>query len=290
MERPMFRIVSLVLRISFAAIVAIGLGCAAVPTGAAAGSLSTDWVEGFKNKARLLVGTSDRDANGKPYAALEISMPAGWKTYWRTPGDAGGIPPEFDWSGSENLASARVLYPAPKRLVDKSGTTFGYKDNVVFPIEVIAKSPSEPVRLKLAASYGVCNDICIPAEAALEIEVPVAGSVSSEISAAKARVPTTTAHPASDPVLADWSVETDKGQPRLVITVDDPHPGQTDVFVEGPDGLFVPVSVLVSSEGRRSVHHVALKDGAEPDVLKGKTLTVTLVGAKGQSETTIRME
>src|SRR5207247_8452494 len=69
-----------------------------------------------------------------PYTTLfrSIAIPGGWKTYWRSPGDAGGVPPEFDWQGSENLAAARVKYPAPHRLHDdKAGDAVGYKDGVI---------------------------------------------------------------------------------------------------------------------------------------------------------------
>jgi suppressor for copper-sensitivity B len=37
-------------------------------------------------------------------AGLHILLGEGWKTYWRSPGDA-GMPPRMDWSGSTNVAS-----------------------------------------------------------------------------------------------------------------------------------------------------------------------------------------
>src|SRR4051812_8703909 len=74
---------------------------------ATAGAGSSDWAAGNNSRARLLSG------NG--IAGVEVQMPDGWKTYWRSPGDAGGVPPSFDWSKSSNLESAQVLYPAPKR-------------------------------------------------------------------------------------------------------------------------------------------------------------------------------
>ncbi|HPG88442.1 MAG TPA: protein-disulfide reductase DsbD family protein, partial [Hyphomicrobium sp.] len=77
--------------------------------------MASPWTEGFKNKARLLAGRAERPGQGGEhmYAAIEIEMQTGWKTYWRVPGDAGGIPPEFDLSASENAKDVTVLYPAP---------------------------------------------------------------------------------------------------------------------------------------------------------------------------------
>ncbi len=66
-------------------------------------------------------------------AGIEIKLQPGWKTYWRYPGDS-GVPPQFDFAGSENLASAEVLYPAPHSFKDEAGTSIGYKETVVFPV------------------------------------------------------------------------------------------------------------------------------------------------------------
>src|SRR3990170_942893 len=144
-----------------------------IPANAKAGNAesASPWVEGFNNKIRLLAGRASPADTDAPYAGVEITMPPEWKTYWRAPGEAGGVPPEFDWNGSENLAAARVLYPAPHRLIDKSGAAIGYKDRVIFPIAITAKDPAQSVKLKLKAAYGVCREICIPAEAELEISI-----------------------------------------------------------------------------------------------------------------------
>ena len=53
-------------------------------------------------------------------AGIEIKLQPGWKTYWRYPGDS-GVPPRFDFSGSENLKTAKVLYPAPHLFTDEAG-------------------------------------------------------------------------------------------------------------------------------------------------------------------------
>ncbi|MDO5529308.1 MAG: hypothetical protein Q4F71_07880, partial [Paracoccus sp. (in: a-proteobacteria)] len=50
--------------------------------------------------ARLLPGWVDAD--GRRITALELVLAPGWKTYWRSPGDA-GIPPSFDWRGAEEV-------------------------------------------------------------------------------------------------------------------------------------------------------------------------------------------
>ncbi|MFY8145805.1 MAG: protein-disulfide reductase DsbD domain-containing protein, partial [Rhodobacter sp.] len=51
-----------------------------------------------------------RTEQGTHMAALRLTLAPGWKTYWRSPGDA-GIPPLFNWSGSQNLSGVRVHWP-----------------------------------------------------------------------------------------------------------------------------------------------------------------------------------
>ena len=132
-----------------------GLVLAAAPVRAA----ETEWHDGFNSRTRLVSASLDKDGIRQSYAFVEVAMPKGWKTYWRNPGDAGGVPPGFDWSRSENLGSATVLYAAPHRLTDDAGDTIGYKDHVTFPVLVVAKDAKKPVRLALDMTFGICKDI-----------------------------------------------------------------------------------------------------------------------------------
>ena len=105
-----------------------------------------------------------RMENGRHMGAVQISLAPGWKTYWRAPG-ANGIPPEFDWTGSENIASARILWPRPEVFESYGTTTIGYQNSVVMPIEITPKTPGQPINVNLGLFYGVCEDVCIPAQA-----------------------------------------------------------------------------------------------------------------------------
>lgn len=110
---------------------------------------------------RLLPGW--RQADGGHVAGLEIRLPRGWHTYWRSPG-AAGIPPSFDWSGSTNLRSVRIEWPHPE-VFDSFGTrTIGYRDSVLLPILVEPLDRGRPVELRLLLEFGVCKDICMPAQ------------------------------------------------------------------------------------------------------------------------------
>lgn len=262
---------------------------------AAAEGAASPWVEGFNNKARLVVGEAHLPGQKDGlFGALEIVMPDGWKTYWRAPGDAGGIPPEFDFSASENAAEIRVLYPAPHRMVDKTGTTIGYKDRAFFPFAVTAKDPAQPVHLKLNATYGICKELCVPAEAAFDMVIPPDMGSSEVIEAALQSVPRLVPIQGTDPVVSKWRVEMRDAKPILIIEAEDPAgasdsgPG-SDAFVNSSNGTYLPLPKKISDANGRALFDVDLTDGAEMKDLAGKPISITLVGRKGQSETTITL-
>ncbi|MBS0267608.1 MAG: hypothetical protein JSS54_01370 [Proteobacteria bacterium] len=254
------------------------------------GPVASEWHEGFNNKARLLAGSATRDGASGLYAGVEVAMPDGWKTYWRSPGDAGGVPPEFDWQGSANLASATVLFPAPHRMHDKAGDVVGYKNGVFFPVSVKPADPTKPVTLHAKVAYGVCKDICIPAEAELQLVIPPGVGASEELTNILVHVPVTKPRPGIDPTLAGWHLDQNGGKPKLVLNVETAQLATADAFVEAPGGLYVPLPKRVKDASGKAVFEVDLTDGVDVKDLKGKPLTVTMIDGKGQSETTITLE
>ncbi len=99
---------------------------------------------------------------GTHMAALNLTLAPGWKTYWRSPGEA-GIPPSFDWSGSQNLQSVALHWPTPQVFHTAGLLSIGYHDGMLLPIEVTAIDPSQPITLRARVDIGVCKDICVPA-------------------------------------------------------------------------------------------------------------------------------
>ena len=266
----------------------------AVP--AVAGGLATSWQHGHGSSTRLLVGgRPEADGTVRLIAGVEIRLADGWKTYWRQPGDAGGIPPSFNWTGSVNLANARVLFPAPYRFGDQTGQSIGYKKSAVFPIELTLTDASRPVRLKLALGYGICREICVPAEAAFEVEI-APGSVTilqPELAAALARVP----HAAGgkqpgEPSLVSASAVLDGPAPKLTFEVKVPSgTAGADLFVVTPGDLYLPMAAKVGEPAPdRVLFEIDLAKGVEIDRLKGATLELTMVGAAGAAEATWKVE
>ncbi|MEY8116698.1 protein-disulfide reductase DsbD family protein [Falsihalocynthiibacter sp. BN13B15] len=103
-------------------------------------------------------------------AGLHLELEDGWKTYWRSPGEV-GLPPEVDWSASENIASVDFQYPAPTRFRAFGIENFGYAHEVLFPLQVTLENPGEAAVLRGNFSLLVCAEVCIPDAFALELPI-----------------------------------------------------------------------------------------------------------------------
>lgn len=101
--------------------------------------------------------------NGTRVAALRLTLAPGWKTYWRSPGDA-GIPPHFDWSLARNLGNVDITWPTPKVFEDNGLRSIGYSGQLVIPMHVTPARVGKTVRLRGTMAMGVCSDICVPYE------------------------------------------------------------------------------------------------------------------------------
>jgi len=112
-----------------------------------------------------------RSGPGSHMTALHLRLAPEWKTYWRSPGEA-GIPPEFDWSGSQNVGAVRLYWPRPEVFAVNGMQSIGYHHELVLPIEITALDPALPIHLRVQVALGVCRDICMPASLDLAADLP----------------------------------------------------------------------------------------------------------------------
>jgi len=234
------------------------------------------WSQDARAAIRLIAGANVTAEAAPLRAGVEIKLQPGWKTYWRYPGDS-GVPPRFDFSGSTNVKSARVLYPAPHLFTDDGEKTLGYKNAVIFPIQVTPAEPDKPVTLRLKLDYAVCEKLCIPAEG--RAELPLQHGASSQdgaLSAAEAQVP--------KPVAAETlglTVKRVNDAVKPLVAVELKSDASVQVFVEGPTAewaLPIPTPAPGSAPDKRAFGFEL--DGLPPGVdPKGSfELTFTVVG------------
>src|SRR5690348_16523091 len=126
---------------------ALACGVAMMLAAPAHAADASSWIEDSHSAIRIVAGSNTQGAETLR-AGIEIKLQPGWKTYWRYPGDS-GVPPRFDFAGSQNVKDVLVAWPAPHRFSDDSGITIGYKDDVIFPLHVVPQDPGKPVRLRV---------------------------------------------------------------------------------------------------------------------------------------------
>jgi len=215
----------------------------------------TAWVDLDFSQVHLVSATVAVGDSRTVRLGLQIKMKPGFKTYWRSPGDA-GIPPRFDWTGSHNFTRANIEWPAPERFVLGGFNTFGYTDEIVLPIEVELANPGQPFEAHLQVVYGVCRDICVLGDAGLVLAVPAGNAQQTRhhdvIEWFGRQVPGTQA---SDVDIS--SARIISGDEGLVIEIkaqvgDRSDFDQPDILVEGLEEVALPAPTIVVDVGRRN--------------------------------------
>jgi suppressor for copper-sensitivity B len=261
------------------------------PATQAAEAAASPWVETKQTQIRLV---SAQDAVGSaPTLALglQIRLDAGWKIYWRSPGDA-GIPPQFDWTGSSNLAAAEVRWPVPHRFRLYDLDTFGYTDAVVLPVEVRVAKPGMPLALKLKLAYGICREVCIPYDAELALDLPAGSGPESVfaplIARYEARVPTT--GDGSGLRIATARLSDEAGSRVLTVEASSDRPFKApDLLVEGPAGLsFAPPQVSLAAATASAAFRIAV-GGPKSVALAGSEVTLTRIDGNRAVERRLRL-
>ena len=241
------------------------------------------WSEDMQSAVRLISGET---ATAPMRAGVEMKLTAGWHTYWRYPGDS-GVPPQFDFSGSDNLKSAVVLYPAPTLHKDSAGETIGYENDVIFPVEVTPKDASKPVKLHLAMDYAVCEKMCVPAKGEADLILqPKKGAPDARLREALARVPQKETAAA-----AGLSVKRD-GK-TAVVTFPAPADTPVTVFAEGPTkdwALPIPQPVADAPAGKRAFSFKLEGQPPGTDIAKPVDLTFTILEGQRAIEVTARLD
>jgi DsbC/DsbD-like thiol-disulfide interchange protein len=275
--------------------VAAALLFLAAPLPALAADAST-WDSSPHSAVRLIAADATADASRRR-AGVQILLEAGWKTYWRYPGDS-GVPPRFDFTRSENVKQVMVGWPAPHRFTDGGDTSIGYKGDVTLPLVVVPKDARKPTVLRLDLDYAICEKMCVPASA--KVELDLSSGTTQEIAqeaaltAAEASVPKPAAVGDGGP-LAIRSVRREAATPLPRVVVDVAVPdgaSDVDLFAEGPTADWalpvpMPIPGAPAGEQRFAFALDGLPSGASA---QGAALRLTAVAGGQAVEVVYRLD
>jgi len=243
---------------------------------------ASPWVEAMSSRVRI-VSSQTAIGAGQFLLGIHMTMDDGWKTYWRNPGDS-GFPPRFDWSGSQNIKSLDLLWPAPHAFDEMGERYYGYKHDLLLPIKLTVDDPAKPATLSLKMDYGICSDVCIPAHVVTELIVP-AGSAQRAAEAALI-----------EEAIAKLPIAMHKAGWRASARLRNVsgHRARLDVvLMERPDGAaatFSPTMVIVTGPagtyfGASQPHEdqgfsVSLEADV-PEALRGQPMNLVFLGSDG---------
>src|SRR6266550_3722154 len=129
-------------------------------------------------RAELLADTT-AIVPGKSFTVgLLLRMAPGWHTYWKFSGDA-GLPTELKWKLPPGWKIGDIQWPIPLKTIDPGDIeTYGYENEVLLMQEITPPSKLDDSSAKVSteANWLVCEKICIPGSATLQLDLPVAST------------------------------------------------------------------------------------------------------------------
>ena len=234
---------------------------------------ASDWHEVDGAKVRLISMPGLQPGTIK--AGLQFKLENGWKTYWRSPGGS-GIPPQFQFLGSENIASANVSFPVPQFFSEDNSV--GYKSDVTFPIDINLVKANTPTKINLSAFVGICSEICVPVQFQLStVQETLGGTkvdIARELLAAQNKVP---GDATGQQYVASAVVGND--EPALLsFAAQVPENAQTvSLFVEAPDNWYIEQPKLAHRSDTESKFQLTLNNIPKDAKIEGTELKVTLI-------------
>jgi thiol:disulfide interchange protein len=126
-------------------------------------------------KASLVADTTAVEP-GKPLrVGVRMVMEPGWHTYWKDPGDS-GLATAVDWKLPKGFSAGDLGWPAPLQVIEpgniKANAYVG--ETMLTTVITPSKKISEKqITIRARVDWLVCEKICLPGGAEVELTLPV---------------------------------------------------------------------------------------------------------------------
>ncbi|BCW90554.1 Thiol:disulfide interchange protein DsbD [Alphaproteobacteria bacterium SO-S41] len=179
---------------------------AALAAAGLAGAQDTAPAHPLNVQASLVAETEGVQPGDTVTVALRFQIREHWHTYWINPGDSGEAT-TLDWTLPEGVTAGPLQFPYPQRIQVGPLVNFGFSDTVLHLTDIKVPDNAtvgQSIPLKAHAVWLVCDDICVPEEASVSLDLPVVAappppnpSAAAEFAAARAALPMPSPWPAS---------------------------------------------------------------------------------------------
>ncbi|GEA50015.1 suppressor for copper-sensitivity B [Vibrio inusitatus NBRC 102082] len=191
---------------------------------------------------------------------LEVKLDDGWKTYWRTAGEA-GVAPSIDYTASTNIESLKWHWPFPERFSLLGIETLGYQSDVLFPITLHLNDFSQPTTLNATLTLPSCTTICVLTDYPISLSF-VANDLNTNDQAMLSYAKAISSVPKDSPLLSYIDATWDKASSKLEVNVTKTTPWHApDVLIDGKaenveDASFKKPSLTVDGNTLHAVFEV----------------------------------
>src|SRR4051812_42786729 len=140
---------------------------------------------GAHTQARLIFDSVGARPGDTVIAGIELKMEPGWHTYWRNPGQEGGLPTNVRWELPAGIAAGPIEWPLPEKFTltnpavgnqpASETINYVYADEVVLlvPLKLAKELKSGSVTLKADVSWLECATKGIPGDATIQADLTI---------------------------------------------------------------------------------------------------------------------
>ncbi len=243
-------------------------------------------------RASLVTETEGVQPGGTITVALRFEIREHWHTYWSYAGDSGEAT-AVTWELPEGVSAGPLRFPYPHRIDVGPLTNFGYEGTVLHLTDITVPASAAPgtsLPVKADAVWLVCDEICIPEEAQLSLDIPVVGAApppnashAAEFAATRAALERPSPWPAQF-AFADGRVSVTLNAPELA------KAGLASAVLFPQSGGYIKNAAKQSVETHGGVLTVSTEAGrrfSTPDKAAAVTAfpaLLVLTGADGQTQ------
>ncbi len=153
-------------------------------------------------------------------AGVRMTMPEGWHTYWRNPGDSGKAT-EIKWQLPNGITAGEIQWPVPEKYESEGFFTYVFHKEVVLrvPLTIGPDATLGPTAIRATVDWLECKELCLPGRGEVSASLTLAkegrkSAAAEVIEAWSKRLPV------NSPELtaaARWADETSADERQLII-------------------------------------------------------------------------
>ncbi len=245
------------------------------------GMLSTRIIAASNDVAAAFGDVLDPIGERSVLLAWEAKLEDGWKTYWRSPGEA-GLPVNI-YHGGKKLD---ILYPVPERFELFGLETYGYSKQVAIPFQIEASQGT----VALSADFMVCKEICVPFKAEYQLTLDAEGDRGTIVTDTRvktwlARVPKRFGESPDGLAIKSVSYAGKPGYQNLVVEATAAHPlTKADLLVELDETTqFHAPTMRILPDGQSARFVLDIMSTQKGLDLSGKTVRLTMSDGRGNA-------